>query len=326
MTEKQYYKEKRVSSSSLKWFEQSPLYFKKMLDEEIKQIQLSWFELGRQVHMSILEPDLFEASYMSMTYKVPTSKNQKLFCDRYMTNTHDKVDAYKFAYTIKGKSDKKIEEEANKVYKHLENYIEYLIKSKDYRDVLPESKWNLIQDLKSAALSHKAGSDLLIDDKEKEMKSEVEYFNEYVIFWKYPNGVECKSMLDRFIIDHKNKEIILVDVKTSSDVGNFGEHFMHFKYYRQMAFYWMAIIHEFKDKIKNFDEYKKTTKIVAVQTKEIPLCRVFTIDEGLLNRGLNEINELMTELAWHFDNNLWDHTREYYEGDGSEKIEMTHEL
>lgn len=326
MNEKQYYKEKRVSSSSLKWFESGPMYFRKMLDEEIKQIQLRWFELGRQVHMAILEPDLFESSYISLEYKVPTSKNQKLFCENYMINGRDKVEAYKFAYTVKGKSDNKIEEEAEKVFESLKDYIEYLVKSEDYRDILPESRWNLIMDLKSAALSHKKGAELLIDDKEKEMNSEAEYFNEYVILWEYPNGVKCKSMLDRFIIDHKQKKIILVDFKTTSDVGGFEEHFVHWQYYRQLAFYWMALHYEFKDKIKDFNTYSKETYIVAAQTKELPMCRVFSIDEGMLNRGLSEIKELMSELAWHFDKDLWDHTRKYYEGDGAEKIEMTHEL
>ncbi len=325
MTEKQYYQEQRVSSSSLKWFEQSPLYFKKMIEGEIKQIQLKWFDLGRQVHMAILEPELFEQSYITMSYKIPTSANQKQFCENYMINGYDTVEAYKFAYTIKNKSDKKIEEDAAKVFSTLEDYINYLVKSKDYRDILSESKWDLIHNLKSSALSHKKASSLLINDKEAEMKSEIEYFNEYVIFWEYPNGVKCKSMLDRFVIDHKKKEITLVDVKTSFDVGGFSEHFMHFKYYRQLAFYWMAIHHEFKDKIKDFDEYKKITEIVAVQTKDIPLCRVFRITDGLLKYGLEEIELLMKDLKWHYKENSWEHSREYHLGDGSEKIDIIHE-
>lgn len=236
MNEKQYYRESRVSSSSLKWFKKSPLYFKKVLDEEIKQIQLRWFDLGRQVHMAILEPELFEQSYITMNYKVPTSANQKLFCENYMINDYNIIEAYKYAYTVKGKSDKKIEEDANKVFSTLEKYITYLVKSKDYRDILPESKWNLIQDLSTSALSHKKGFELLVNDKEAEMNSNIEYFNEKIIFWEY-NELLCKSMLDRFIIDHKNKVIKLVDLKTSFDVGDFHEHFKTFEYHRQLSFY-----------------------------------------------------------------------------------------
>lgn len=315
MNEKQYYREPRVSSSSLKWFKKSPSYFKKVLDEEIKQIQLRWFDLGRQVHMAILEPDLFEESYITMEHKVPTSANQKLFCENYMINGHSIVAAYEYAYTIKNKSDKKIEEDANKVFLVLEEYITYLVKSKDYRDILPESKWNLIHDLKASALAHKKGFELLVNEKEAEMRWNIEYFNEKIIFWEY-NGLPCKSMLDRFIIDHENKVIKLVDLKTSFDVGDFHEHFKTFEYHRQLAFYWMAIESEFKQ----YKEYTKETYIIALQTKDLPECRVFSIDQAQLDKGIEEIDNIMTDLTWHYKNDSWQYHKEYYKGDGAEKI------
>lgn len=324
MTEKQYFREKKVSSTSLGWFEKSPLYFKKKIDDEIIQIKQRYYELGQQVHMAVLEPIEFDKSYITLEYKTPTSKNQKDFCEVYM-KSKDKVDAYKKSYKIDKKSDKKIEEESEKVFKELEAYITYLEKSKDYRDILSKTRWNLIHDLKAAALSHKKASELLIDDKEKEMNSKAEYFNEYVIFWNYPNGLECKSMLDRFIIDHENKVIKLVDFKTSFDVGGFEEHFVHFHYYRQLAFYWMAIYSEFKDKIEDFNDYKKETYIVAVQTKDLPECRTFSIAENLLDKGLEEIELIMKDLEWHFSENLWEHNKTYYAGDGSEEINETYE-
>jgi hypothetical protein len=318
MNEKQYYRESRVSSSSLKWFKKSPLYFKKVLDEEIKQIQLKWFDLGKQVHMAILEPELFEESYITMEHKVPTSANQKLFCENYMTNGYNEEEAYEFAYTIKGKSDKKIKEDATKVFKVLENYITYLKMSKDYRDVLPGSKWNLIHDLKKEALSHKKGFELLVNDQEAEMQSEVEYFNEKIIMWKYPNGLKCKSMLDRFIIDHKNKVIKLVDIKTSFDVGDFREHFKTFEYHRQLAFYWQALHYELKELV---EEYTKETYIITLQTKDLPECRVFSIDQTQLDKGNKEINTIMNNLVWHYKEDSWQYHKEYYTGDGAEKIE-----
>lgn len=324
MTEKQYYREKRVSSTSLGWFEKSPLYFRKRVDEEIVQAKQRYYELGQQVHMAVLEPVEFDKSYITLEYKVPTSANQKKFCEEYMKNK-DKVKAYKKSYKVDKKSDKKIEEESEKVFQELRDYITYLEKSKDYRDILSQSRWDLVHSLKTAALEHKKASELLMDDKEKEMNSEVEYFNEYVIFWEHPNGLECKSMLDRFLIDHKNKVIKLVDFKTSFDVGGFEEHFMHFHYYRQLAFYWMAIYSEFQDKLEDFDNYKKETYIVAVQTKDLPLCRTFNISENLLNKGLEEIQVIMNDLKWHFTENKWEHSKTYYEGDGSEKIDITHE-
>lgn len=30
----------------------------------------------------------------------------------------------------------------------------------------------------------------------------------------------------------------------------------------------------------------------------------------------------MTEIAWHMDKNLWEHSYEYYAGDGSETLNL----
>lgn len=61
---------------------------------------------------------------------------------------------------------------------------------------------------------------------------------EMVILWKTEDNIAAKSMLDRFIIDHKNKKIIYLDVKTCGD-GRwlFLKNYVKFSYYQQMAIY-----------------------------------------------------------------------------------------
>lgn len=332
ISEKQYYSEKRVSSSSLKWFESSPRLFNKNLTEEVKQVKLSFLELGKQIHMSLLEPVLFDKYYTYLEYETPKSENQKVFCETYVkhkeankkaTVKECSILAYAKAYNISGKSDSKIEEEAEKLYKSLRKYIDYLIKSKEYKDVLSKSTWGLIGELKQSVGSHKKASELLLNSNDL-LTDKIEVNNEYIIFWEYGKDgdkIACKSMIDRFVVDHDKKVIQLIDIKTTSDLGEFSTSLSKYRYYRQMAFYWMALYYELKDKL-NFDEYAKETYIVAVQTKTLPECKVFTIDDTLLNKGLEEINKIMSDLNWHYKNNLWDFSREYYEGDGSEKIEI----
>ena len=231
ISEKQYYSEKRVSSSSLKWFENSPKFFFKQLSEEIKQIKLSFLELGKKIHMSILEPELFEKNYIYLEYETPKSENQKQFCEEYVKLKKDKkstikdasIKAYSKAYNIVGKSPTKVEEEALKLQKSLKKYIEYLTKSVEYKDVLNKSTADLISDLKNEIALHKKANELLLVNNE--LDPDYETHNEYVIFWEYGkvDKVSCKSMIDRFIIDKKNKVIKLVDIKTTSDyiVNNF---------------------------------------------------------------------------------------------------------
>jgi hypothetical protein len=149
--------------------------------------------------------------------------------------------------------------------------------------------------------------------------------NEFEIQWVHPTGVECKSLIDRIIIDHENKKIRLVDLKTTSHLAEFKEKFDEYKYYRQLAFYWMAIYWYFKNTLvdKNIDEYQKETYIVAIGTnRSIPPVevKVFEITEPTLNKGLNEIEPLMCELEWHFKEDKWDYNRQYYEGKTTERI------
>ena len=80
MEEKQYYKEKRISSSSLKYFDQSPLTFKRFLDQEIEQEEKSYLTRGKQIHMAILEPELFRKNYTHLAFETPKSEQQKQFC------------------------------------------------------------------------------------------------------------------------------------------------------------------------------------------------------------------------------------------------------
>lgn len=323
MTEKQYYNEKRVSSTSLKWFEdESPWYFKNMLDKEIVQASLIWFDTGKQIHMSILEPKEFELNYIYLDYKIPKSINQQKFCEEVITakekNKQEQLDnAYSKAYNTVGKSDIKITEESSKLYKSLRHYMEYLKKSKEYKEVLTKSKWKLIQDLKEEAYSHKKARELLLIENPL---TNIEEYNEIPIFWEYKTeenkSVPCKSMLDRLVIDHDNKVIKLIDLKTTSNLGTFHKSVEKYKYYRQLAFYWKAVEYEFND----LKDYKHETYIVSLRTKELPECKVFEIPKSKLELGNEEIKNLMTNISWHFETNLWKYPKEYYEGSGIEQL------
>jgi len=329
MTEKEYYSEKRVSSSSLKWFEISPLFFRKMLDKEIEQETKRYFEIGKKIHMKILEPNEFDKNYIYLEYNTPKSENQKKFCEDYISSKAKSKDeklvyAYKNNYSSDKLSDEKVLEKAKETHKDLTKYITYLRKRAEVKDVLTYTDNTLINECDRLAHDHVAASSLLfITDP----FANVEQFNEQVVFFNWM-GVQCKSMLDRIVIDHTNKVIKLVDIKTTINLGDFAHSFEEFSYYRQMAFYWGAILNFLKD--ERFKEYvnpnigntllnySKETYIVGFQKGDLPECRVFSINENWLQRGLDEIEEILPKIKWHFDNNQWEHRKEYYDNNGIE--------
>lgn len=323
MTEKEYYSEKRVSSSSLKWFEISPLFFRKMLDKEIEQETKRYFEIGKKIHMRILEPNEFDKNYIFLDYETPKSENQRQFCEDYITYPARKVDekllyAYRKNYSADKLTEDKILEKATDLKKSLSKYITYLKKRSEVKDVLTKSDNDLINTLVDRVNSHQAAYSLTRVSDEDKMNG-VEEYNEQVVFFDIL-GVKCKSMIDRLVIDTKNKTIFLIDLKTTSNLGDFGHSFEEFAYYRQMAFYWGAV-HQFcKDKGIDISEYKKETYIVGLQKGDLPECRVFNISEQWLTRGLDEIEQILPRIKWHFDNELWEHRQEYYENYGVEVL------
>jgi hypothetical protein len=319
MTEKEYYKEKRVSSSSLKWFELSPLFYKKMLDKEIEQETKRYFELGKKIHMKLLEEAEFEKNYIYLDYEAPKSENGKKFCEDFASNQIKDKDeklliCYKNNYSCDKLSDQKILEKANENATSYKKYIRYLQKRKEVKDVLSNSDNTLINNLYQSCKDHIAANKLLWTSDEDKMNG-VEEYNEHIIFFDFL-GVQCKSMIDRLVIDHKNKVFKLIDLKTTSNLGEFDHSFEEFKYYRQMAFYWIAILSEFKE----LRDYTKETYIIGLQKGDLPECKVFNIKENWLTIGLSEIEKLMQNIKWHQDNNLWEHSKEYYENNGIEKL------
>jgi hypothetical protein len=316
MEEKQYYKEKRISSSSLKYFDQSPLAFKRYLDKEIDQLEKSYLTKGKQIHMSILEPKVFKANYTHLDFETPSSAQQKQFCEDYI-KTNDLILAYKNNYKTTSK-DEKILELANELKDKLSKYIEYLQKRKQFKDVLSNTDWQRIKDLKEGCKIHKKANALVFNE---DLDTRT-FLNEFVIFWEHPlYKLPCKSMIDRMIIDHENKVVTLIDLKTANTFKDFKERCNEFGYFRQMAFYWMAINWYFINELKlNFDEYTKETYIVALKTVDDPEVKVFKITEQQLKDGWLDLTEQMSLLAWHWENDKWEYTRSYYLGDGDEKL------
>ena len=325
---KEYYKVKKVSNSSLSWFQTSPKYFKLMLDKEEEEIKKSYFEKGEQIHQYILEPQEFDKNYIFLDYDTPKSAQQKEFCESFAyakkgTKEEKLLNAYKKAYTTK-ESDEKILEKATQLAKSYESYIKYIKISPIYADVLSNSMNNQLNESRIALLDHQKGKELMFNEQNSTFGNTENLFihNEFEIYWTAPNGVECKSMIDRIIIDHENKIIKLVDLKTSSHFSEFKSKFMEYKYYRQMAFYWMAILWYFKNKLtdKNFDEYSKETYIVVIGTRTPIEVKVFEVTDQKLKEGLFEITPLLSDLEWHFKEDKWGYSKDYYEGRMTEKL------
>lgn len=325
---KEYYGVKKVSNSSLSWFQKSPKYFKAMLDGEITEPSKPHFEKGEMTHQYILEPNEFAKNYIFFAYNTPVSQQQKDFCKTFAYKKNGSEDerlltSYRDSYSTK-ESDEKVLEKAKALAKDYKEYIKSIKISHMYVAILPPAMEDTLRTIKSNIVSHQKANELMFNQEHDTFGNTKDLFicNEFAIYWTSPNGVECKSLLDRLIIDFKNKKITLVDLKTTSHITEFKEKFVEYRYYRQMAFYWMALYWHFKATYpdEKWEDYQQETYIVAISTDSLSEIKVFNISEPSLNMGFDEIVPLLEQIKWHTDENKWDYTKAYYDGNLCEKL------
>lgn len=316
----------RISNSSLGWFMISPQYFKKMMDGEGVKLDKSFLRKGSRIHKYLLEPETFWKEYRISTAVQPSSKNQIQFADEYckamdtnLSHSEACLSAFKASYSITGKAEDKMATEGLKIAESLQEYIEEL-RSDDNREKMSFADNAELKDIAKNVQNNKLANDLVYPDKSK-----LEVYSEFHINWVHSeSNIECKSLLDRLIIDNNNKKITLVDLKTTNKIYNFEESMIEYGYYRQMAFYWKALEWYFVNVRKeDFSECTKETYIVGISTNEFTKneVRVFPIDTNKLIAYEILIQSLFSEIKYHMDNNTnFEHTVSYYLNDGKESI------
>lgn len=318
----------RISNSNIGWFlKKGPKYLKEMLDGK-EGLKASFLDKGTMIHEYILQPEEFWKDYIILDFAVPKVKQQKDLLEFYanakMVDPLASEDdillmSYNSAYSNNKSIDKRIQE-ARELVETYQNYIEYF-RNKDSKKVISFADLNMLKTIKKNTEDHKKANELLFKYPET-----FEVHNEFHINWEYPNAstlgdLPCKSLLDRVMIDHTNKKIILVDIKTTADVYNFKHSVEEFDYCRQLAYYWLAIHWYFKNELKlNIEEYEYETYIIAVQSHDGYEVRVFKFNPKTVEERLVAIDYAIKRIAWHKDNNLWDHMKEYYDEDGAEMI------
>jgi hypothetical protein len=318
----------RISNSNIGWFlKKGPKYLKEMLDGK-EGLKASFLDKGTMIHEYILQPEEFWKDYIILDFAVPKVKQQKDLLEFYSTArlvdpfaSEDDIliMSYEAAYNNNKSKEKKIQE-AKELVELYQNYIEYF-RNKDSKKVISFADLNMLKAIKKNMEDHKKANELLFNYPET-----FEVHNEFHINWEYPNAsslgdLPCKSLLDRVMIDHTNKKIILVDIKTTADVYNFKHSVEEFDYCRQLAYYWLAIHWYFKNELKlNIEEYEYETYIIAVQSHDGYEVRVFKFNPKTVEERLVAIDYAIKRIAWHKDNNLWDHMKEYYDEDGAEMI------
>lgn len=329
-----YYEDlSRISNSNIGTFiKYGPAALKKQLSNEAENLSAKYLEKGTMIHMYLLQKEDFWKEYCILDFSIPKVKQQKSLCDLYFTGK--KVDpfiseeelllsAYNGSYS-NSKTDAVKLAEAKELLELNSNYLEYLA-SGETKKVITFADLQMLKTVETNVKEHKLANTLLFN-----VPDTTESYNEFHINWSFPRVYHdyvllCKSLIDRCLIDHTTKKITLIDIKTTVDVQNFAHSVEEFDYTRQLAYYWLAIQWYFINElhINPFDEgYSFDTYIIAIQNNKDYNVRVFKFKPESVESRLDTINNAISEISWHFKNDLWQWNKEYYEGDGAEQINV----
>ena len=297
------------------------------------RLEGSFLEKGTMIHEYILQPEEFWKDYVILDFEVPKVKQQKDFCEAYASSLElledeKKIKAYKSSYN-NSKAWQIALKEATELCNKYSQYIEYL-KVKDNKKVISFADLNMLKKIEANIKAHKKANELLY-----QLPVTFEEHNEFHINWEktfnepdliQPDGtklfIRCKSLLDRVCFDHVNKRIILVDLKTTQNVYNFAHSVEEYDYYRQIAYYGLAIQWYMQEVLNlNSEDYDFEAYIIAIGKDSNNEIRVFDMkNDTMLNDRIASISNTLKKISWHISTDQWEHSQEYYESDGTEEL------
>lgn len=320
----------RISNSNIGWFlNKGPTYLHKKLSGQLEDETSQSMTKGTMIHEYLLQPEEFQKDYVVWDKSRPSSTNEEKFCQALADSLEIEpnkslLSAYKAAYSTSGKSDDKILSEATKKASTLKEYIEFL-KSGDQREMITPYSANQLMKIKENISNHKAACKLLLPADNKNV------FHEFHINWEYIsskyNDIEftcpCKSLLDSVSFDYDNKKVILMDLKTTSHLHNFADAVNTYDYTRQLYFYTKALKWYITNELhEDGNTWRFEWYIIAIDSFTSDI-RVFTFSyKQVYGENVEKVRDAIRDIVWHKDNDLWEHSRAYYEGNGIETLNL----
>lgn len=190
---------------------------------------------------------------------------------------------------------------------HIEGSVKNIITSSDY---------NKSKTISEAILNHNNSKHIF--------ENNLECINRFKLNFEY-NGVKLKGEVDRLLINHEDKTIQLLDLKTGQDNAlSFINSFLKYRYYLQEAVYTQS-----EDYIKNtlnLQDYKMLPfQFLYIGRNEL-LPVIYTVSDKWHDAAKNGfhikhhlykgLDTLIEDVKWHFYNNNFEAPREIYDTNG----------
>jgi hypothetical protein len=168
--------------------------------------------------------------------------------------------------------------------------------------------------------------DIFEDSGDKGIEKLVKFPIEWVYLCVTGKEIPCKSEVDAIHIDHNNKTIQPIDLKTTYDNESFEYSYIKNNYYLQAAFYHLAIVYWTEE--EGLADYtvlpmKFVVGDTSANNRRPIIYPTTTLDTGYGLNGFSMrgtyyrgIRELIEEISWAEDNNIWNCSKQVFDNQG----------
>jgi len=337
-TEAQYRAVIMDSSSSLKDFstDRKKYYKKYFLGEKVEDKDSSAANMGRIVETLLMEPHLFdEKFYMSSCASTPTGLMLD-FVEALYKHTRDATDE-------DGVVGTPMNELLEAAYKDSGFKIKYEAVVNKFIGSDAEIYYNEIRRVRSMNLTVVNTMEISIAEKIVEQlrinsttapivnlvnSSRYQVFDQMQVEGYTIDGHLFKSMLDKVVIDHKEKTIQPYDLKCTWSVENFyEEYYLYRRAYIQAYLYYHAMLHIANDPSSEFYGYKvEYLKFIVCDSTNYYQPLIYTLDiddmldanKGFVHKGRTYpgVGDLIAALTWCITTNTWNISHKNYLSNG----------
>lgn len=300
--------------------------FKQFMDGTLEDDEKKYQRIGSLVHLHNLEPEKFKVADVERPSDAVVSIMDSVFAvarmeceDNYYPEVGKLEDwegniliaANEYGYQTNWKDETRVK----KIIEAGSAYFDYLVERETTDQIVLTSKEFATVAACSASLKLDPHISKIMFPGN--LPEGVEVLREHEIYFEY-RGFKCKAKLDMLIINHRKKLYQIVDLKTTSkSVINFNESFNDYDYYRQFAFYDIAVRSEFPDYRMVGDPL-----CVAVETTNFNRARLFVVSSRAIEYGLSEVDRLLDLIDECQKTGNWEYEPEYIEN----PYELTLEL
>jgi hypothetical protein len=330
--EKDYYSLPGVSNSSLKLInpEQggSPRKFRAFAIDRTESVETPSLRNGKLIHLYAENPEMFKVSDITKPSEMLSSWVEDVY-NECPAITEDEIsidndDLKDIAIRNRNGRYKNLKDESLVWSTFITGfeYLNYLI-SKSTHIVMDRATFETVSGATRSLTDNDVIRPFLFSH---DYLTEVCY-NELPVQWDVVIDIDgkgqtlnCKSLIDRLVINLSTRVVKLIDLKTTSkSLSLFKNSFEDYHYYRQLAFYQVAVTEFLKATLPDV-KFDIECYIVAVETIGQYESAVFRVSDEYLTKGDNEVNELLSLVGYHYLTNNWINTKEELLNNGIRKL------